>query len=159
MTTAPESKTVFQIAGHRRRASLSLAPLIDVTFILLTFFMLVSQFSQLAPVEIALNAAPDAARQQTDSPLSARLYLHADGSFHLNDDANGRPKLEDAVPALRAFFANQSAQADAPPLVLLHPEADVNLQQMIDALTALQARPDFTVSLVIPATAWQEAAP
>ncbi|MGI9387838.1 MAG: ExbD/TolR family protein, partial [Methyloligellaceae bacterium] len=45
----------FQLSGARQRASLSLAPLIDVTFILLIFFMLVTQFSHVAPLDVELG--------------------------------------------------------------------------------------------------------
>ena len=48
-----ELQTPFDLPRRQKRAVLSLAPLIDVTFILLIFFMLAARFGQEGTIEIS----------------------------------------------------------------------------------------------------------
>jgi len=155
----------FELPGERRRASLSLAALIDVTFILLIFFMLVSQFTRLAPVKIPLGEASAKVEQPQpqEAPgakrLRAVLQLHANGAFMVNGrHYQASIGLPGAIDLLNAYFdklAKPAKSAEAPQaadgkkLVLLDPDPGVNLQQLINALSALKKRPDFTVNIVM----------
>ena len=55
MPSDPPSASPISFPKIDRRAVISLAPLIDITFILLIFFMLVTQFGRLAPVNVELG--------------------------------------------------------------------------------------------------------
>lgn len=70
-------------SAARRRAVISLTPLIDVVFILLIFFMLASSFLNWRSIELAAPAQAASGASQDDA-LTVRL--HADGLM-LNGDA------------------------------------------------------------------------
>jgi biopolymer transport protein ExbD len=151
----------FDLPSPRKRSTLSLAPLIDATFILLIFFMLVSQFGRLAPVDLAVSrasseiAAVAPTLGNTGVSLRAVLQLHADGAFMVNGrHYPAETGLRGAIDLIDGYFSEQTAKlADAasqPRRVMLNPDPGVTLQQLIDALAALKARPEFAVSILTP---------
>ena len=156
MQDAPQ----FALPGRRRRMMLSLAPLIDVTFILLIFFMLVTQYSRLAPIDVTLGEIsqvqlPEQAAAAPESKAQSRLILRPDGSLDLDGEAVANITELPAVLRKRGFQVLQAAtappgQADQNPILLLEPEPDVNLQLLIDALSALDQAPMFAVRIAIP---------
>lgn len=167
MTVDTGEYFALEFGRKKRRAKLSLAPLIDVTFILLIFFMLVSQFTRLAPLDVSIssNSVDPAQREQViaakGEALRAVLKLHAGGGFMVNgkhhDAALG---LQGAVDLIKVYFDEvKSAREESGslnPMVLLDPDPDVTLQQLIDALTILKKSPEFTVNVLaaspVPAT-------
>ena len=162
MPSAPD----FALPGRRRRMALSLAPLIDVTFIMLIFFMLVTQYSRLAPVDVTLGEIsqvqlPQQAAAAPESKAQSRLTLRSDGSLDL--DGRPVPNIAELPAALREKESQvlQAAtapetQADEKPVLLIDPDPDVDLQLLIDTLSALEEAPMFAVQIAIPR---QEAAP
>ncbi len=165
----------------RRRRGLSLAPLIDVTFILLIFFMLVTQFSRFAPVDVALGAiTPDplakAERPGAGPMRKVLLLLRADGAFELDGSAP-RPRTElaralsdlaaragrgegaDAEAAIeREAEDEEKRQSEAGAegggtntIVLLNAQPDVPLQLLLDVLLLLEAEPRLESALLTPA--------
>jgi biopolymer transport protein ExbD len=163
---AMQHASQFALPGRRRRMALSLAPLIDVTFILLIFFMLVTQYTRLAPIDVKLGEIsqvqlPEQAAAAPESKVQSRLTLRSDGSLDL--DGRAVPNIAELPPVLRerGYQALQavvapSEQAQQKPVLLLAPDPDVNLQLLIDALSALDEAPMFAVRIAIPR---QEAAP
>lgn len=155
-----EPSQPFDLESRTRRSALSFAPLIDATFILLIFFMLVSQFGRLVPVELSISretARLQTAQGEPSRIIRAELVLHADGAFMVN----GRhfaavTGLEQVIDLVEKFFAGEELrEVTGQPMrsVVLMPEPDVRLQQLIDVLIALKARPHISVSIVAPAQA------
>ena len=144
----------FGLGKGRRRAALSLAPLIDVTFILLIFFMLVTQFSRLGPVNVTLDRAPDVVDQPTKNDgrgaqEDAVLHVEPDGSLRFRDQAvAGLDVLGAALDAYRRGFVPTDARTQ--PTLLIKPDGEVPLQLLVDVLVTVQMVPDLPLRLIIP---------
>ena len=140
--------------------ALSLAPLIDVTFILLIFFMLVTQYTRLAPVDVTLGEItqvqlPEQETAGAKKQIQTKLTLRADGSLEL--DGEPVPNIARLPEMLRergreVFEASARLPEEARerPVLLVSPEGGVNLQLLIDALTALEEAPIFEARIAIP---------
>lgn len=110
----------FGVPPKRKR--LSLAPMIDVVFLLLVFFMLASQFGHDRAVPLAM-AGGNAA--YSGPP---RLVVVSADEMRLN-----------GIPVETAALINQlswlaSEKSDA---IILQPDASASLQQLMDAVEAL----------------------
>ena len=140
----------FDLPRGRRRALLSLAPLIDVTFILLIFFMLVTQFDRFAPLQLVLGQKRDAPlqppRQQGAGAGTLTLEIGADGSLRFD----GRDAI--TIEALPAILTARTA-GEAEPLIAIDPEPEVPLQQLLDVLKAVQTVPSLKSRIIVPRTA------
>jgi biopolymer transport protein ExbD len=143
----------FDLPRGRRRALLSLAPLIDVTFILLIFFMLVTQFDRFAPLQLVLGQKRDAPlqppRRQGAGAGTLTLEIGADGALRLD----GRNAV--TIEALPAILTARTA-GEAEPLIAIDPEPEVPLQQLLDVLKAVQTVPSLKSRIVVPRTAREE---
>lgn len=150
----------FDLPGERQRATLSLAPLIDVTFILLIFFMLVSQFTRLSPIDVSLSSTSTKINTNTEitantgEQLKAVLQLHVNGAFMINGKHHqAELGLPGAIDILKNYFDEQNKNApttdNEKQLVLLEPDPGVTLQQLIDAMTMLKKTPAFSVNIVM----------
>ena len=107
----------------RRRAYISLTPLIDVVFILLIFFMLASSFLDWRAIELRAPATAGTEGGQTGALL---LRVGADGGL----DLNGRPVAE---PALADRLRRAAAERPDAHL-LIQPADGVAMQRAIDLL-------------------------
>lgn len=148
------SNKAFDLPGRPRRMALSLAPLIDVTFILLIFFMLVTQFTRLAPVNASLGeisqTAPLDSSADGGAASDSRLQLHAGGAMELDGES-----LADVAELIEAAtrkgaVARQASSTNRLPVLRLEPDGDVDLQLLVDALTTLAQVPDFAVRIALP---------
>jgi biopolymer transport protein ExbD len=137
----------FDLPRGRRRALLSLAPLIDVTFILLIFFMLVTQFDRFAPLQLALGQKRDAPlqplRQQGSAAGALTLEIRADGALRLD----GQDAI--TIEALPAILTERMA-GNAEPLIAIDPELQVPLQQLLDVLNVIQKIPSLKSQIIVP---------
>jgi len=153
--TLPQPADILGLPRGRRRALLSLAPLIDVTFILLIFFMLVTQFTRLAPIEVTLGSAPDVIEQpkSAEGAAAARettVLIHADGSLQVQGQPlAGAAALGEALQA-RWRALSRMADGEGEPLILVKPDADVPLQLLIDVLVVVENVPQMPLRLVVP---------
>lgn len=84
---------------RRRRRAIGLAPLIDVVFILLLFFILTTNFTRWREMPIAMPAQAEA----LDPPDVRVLRLAADGVLRYGERTFNR----DDAAALRAFVAEE----------------------------------------------------
>jgi biopolymer transport protein ExbD len=111
----------------RRRTLLSLTPLIDVVFILLVFFMLVSSFVQWRAISVDVPAEGGGAA--SDEPVWV-LTVYPDGNLALN-----------GVATARAQALTQVAEDAASPerTLLLQPRGEVALQTLVGLLEDLSA--------------------
>ncbi len=143
------TKGTFELPGRRRRAVLSLTPLIDVTFILLIFFMLVTQFERFAAIVFTLYARVEFSELRRDGPGAENLLLtiQADGMIRLK----GAAPL--ALNELRESLARQIDGSVSPdteqPVLAVAPEPGVPLQLLIDVLTIVQ-QSNATPRIIVP---------
>ncbi|MFP4684146.1 MAG: ExbD/TolR family protein [Ectothiorhodospira sp.] len=120
----------------RRRALIGLAPLIDVVFILLVFFMLASSFLdwRLLPLHAASGEAPAAAEQ-----TALRVHIAADGGIRLEGRAMEPDGLTRALSARLAEAPERS--------VVVQPEGDVPLQRLVAVLDRVRTAGASRVTL------------
>ena len=146
-----ETKGAFALRGRKRRAVLSLAPLIDVTFILLIFFMLVTQFERFAAIDVTLEPGVDISelRRQGPGTESLLLTIQADGMIRLKETA---PIALNELREALAKRIDRPASTDTDKLVLaVAPEPDVPLQLLIDVLSIVQES-NATPRIIVPGT-------
>ena len=113
----------------RRRAVISLTPLIDVVFILLVFFMLASSFLDWRSITLDTAKAPSSAGTVTDSRL---LTI----SVSATEIRLGGVVL--TVDALVAHIQRRMAE-DPAVAVRIQPIGDTRLQAVINVLDQLKA--------------------
>lgn len=118
---------------RRRRRAISLAPLIDVVFILLLFFILTTNFTRWRELPVALPAQAEA----LDLPEVRVLQLAADGVLRHEQ----RAFAADDATALRAFVA------EAPDAAYVIDATGVRTQRLVDWLDRLQAAGATRLSL------------
>ena len=98
------SQTAFFVRPKRVSAGLDMAPLIDVVFLLLIFFMLTSSFLQ-PSIPLSLPQAAAA-----DEPPPAPVFVSVDsvGAVYINQDAVPRENFRAALGALLAGREDRS---------------------------------------------------
>ncbi|WP_417712704.1 ExbD/TolR family protein [Pseudophaeobacter arcticus] len=106
----------------RAKKRLSLAPMIDVVFLLLVFFMLASQFGHDQAVPLAMAGGSAA---YSGPP---RLVLVTADGLRLN----GIPVETEALVEQMSRLTRERSD-----VILLQPDADASLQQLMDVAGAL----------------------
>lgn len=114
-----------------------LAPLIDVVFILLVFFMLASSFLDWRAFELDVPATAPASDAEQRPIL---IEVAADGGLRVEGEAVAAADLAEAVGALRA-----SGDAERPIVIRAHGDAPV--AATVRAFDRLQAGGIHAVSL------------
>ncbi len=129
---------------------MSMAALIDFTFILLIFFMVVTQFDRFTPVDVTIRKTPVKAlpRPEPQDVKTEVLHLRvkADGFFELDGEDIG-----DIVGFTGVLAHHQPPEKEAAenrPLLLVEPDGDVSVQLLIDTMHALKTLPGFRVRIV-----------
>ena len=144
------ARSTFALEGKRRRSVMSLAPLIDFTFILLIFFMVVTQFDRFAPVDVSVRKTPAQTitpRQLSDTDKKVmRLRIRADGMVELDGEEIGDVLTFPGV--LAHHQPPEKAAAENKPLLLVEPDGEVTVQLLIDVMEALKALPGFVIRIV-----------
>lgn len=121
----------------RRRAPeepdffIDLAPLIDVVFILLIFFMVSTTFNRESELEIQLPEASPGTRGE--EPRKIEISIDAAGHYFLNEKALINDQLETLKRALLKELDPKASEA--PPVVLLA-DAQTPHQAVIRAMDA-----------------------
>lgn len=103
---------------RRKRAdtNLNIAPLIDIVFLLLIFFVLSSHFVSHKGFKVKL---PKAVHAQTQKNEEVTIFISKDGELLLNDK---KIILEDLVEALKAGLRTSKSKT-----VIIKADKDVNL--------------------------------
>lgn len=128
--------TSLSARTDRRRALISLTPLIDVVFILLVFFMLASSFLDWRAIDLSPPV-----KAGGGAPLEGSLLIdiRAD-TLRLAGEAMDLEVLTVRVGGLTA------GKPDRP--VILRPAADVSLQRTVEVLDRLKAAGVTGMSLI-----------
>jgi biopolymer transport protein ExbD len=116
----------------RRRSLISLTPLIDVVFILLVFFMLASNFTQIRAIGVSIP--PEAGRPAAGERV-VLVRVHPDGRLELDGQAVG---LEELATRVR-----QSARSRD---VLVQPVGETRLQALVTVLDRLAGVPGVSLA-------------
>jgi len=126
----------MQLSGSKSKIRVNLTPLIDVVFILLIFFMLVSSFSQWRELPLELSTATSVSNS---NPSISFVVLQRTEVISLNKQAI---TLKELLEILSAKLA-----VDAKHQIMLRAEQGVPLQQLISVLEKLKALAANNVSL------------
>ena len=135
------NRTVELGVGARRRG-LGLTPLIDVVFILVVFFMLVSQLDKIESVAVTVPGT----KSESGNPAPVVL-LRADGGLEFEGATIAWDQLSSVLVVL-------PENSNGPSRVAIAVEADVSLQKTMDLMAALR-RIGFT-SVALASTETRE---
>lgn len=127
----------MEFEGRARiHSHLDIAPLIDIVFLLLVFFMLTSTF--LAPEAIELEL-PESSSAEPVETTPVTVSLDSQGRLALNGESIERERLR---PALEALLKRD---ADAP--VTLKSDARTELQEILEIMDEIRAAGGDSVAL------------
>ncbi|HEX9646423.1 MAG TPA: biopolymer transporter ExbD [Alphaproteobacteria bacterium] len=130
----------MEFATHDRpRPRLSIAPLIDVVFLLLVFFMLASSFIEPAAIDLAMSR-PQAAPQAAAEPLV--VDVRAGGEVRLNGLALALDQLGPEIAA------RPGAAGDRP--VTVRAEAEVPVALLVAVMDRLRGAGFANLRLATP---------
>ncbi len=127
----------MEFEGRARiHSHLDIAPLIDIVFLLLVFFMLTSTFLVPEAIELELPESSSAEPVET-TPVT--VSLDDQGRLALNGEPIERERLR---PALEALLKRD---ADAP--VTLKSDARTELQELLEIMDEIRAAGGDSVAL------------
>ena len=122
-------------------SALSLTPLIDVVFLLLVFFMVVSKFAdEDREMDVILPSASEA-KPLTAAPDELFVNIDRDGGFFVDGKTLNLPELETMLA--------QSAAKDPNRPVIIRADKDVALQATVDVINACNKVGYFSHSVTI----------
>lgn len=115
----------------RRREDLDvpIAPLIDVVFLLLIFFMVTTTFDRISTIQINLPAASNTPQEKTADPVE--LGIDATGRFYLHNQLLINTQLDTLKNALNQALGGQTGR-----LLLINADAQTPHQAVVTALDA-----------------------
>lgn len=113
----------FQSNRKKTLRSLPLTPLIDITFILIIFFMLTTSFMKVESLEMILPSSGGKAADKTDV---VRLYVFQNGDFRLGQRQVNLDELDETLA--RMFDQNKDTK------MMVLTEEGVTMQQLVNAM-------------------------
>lgn len=123
---------------------LDMTPLVDITFLLLTFFMLTT--SMITPQTMEMKIPPQ--EEQVEVPMSKLLTIRVreDGAFFYNMGEDAPQKL--TLDGLRKVVIDQNVALDNKCIVVLKASSQVNYGAAVKVLDMLNAaEPEITEKL------------
>lgn len=108
---------------------LSIAPLIDVVFLLLLFFMLTSSFTEPVAIDLVLPDS-DTAEAQDEAP-PVQVALGSDGELVLDGNPVTLEELEQGV--------RDKLKVDPERFIGLQSDSGASVQQMLDVVDRIRA--------------------
>jgi len=121
----------------RIHSHLDIAPLIDIVFLLLVFFMLTSTF--IVPEAIELELPESSSAQQVSDITPIVVSLDQTGQLALNDE---RVELEQLRAVIEPLIKQN---ADAP--ITLKSDASTRVQQLLQVMDEIRAAGGTDVAL------------
>jgi len=125
----------------RIHSHLDIAPLIDIVFLLLVFFMLTSTFLVPEAIELELPESSSAITQDL-TPIT--VSLNADGALALNDMVIELEQLQTRIEPLI------SENPDSP--ITLKSDANTQVQQLLQVMDKIRAAGGTNVALATLST-------
>ena len=127
---------------ERPRPRMNIAPLIDVVFLMLIFFMLTSTFIDTASIDLSMSRSGPAAGAGAGAGDMLLVDVKRDGELRLNGLTLG---LDDLGPELAA---RAGAKVDTP--VALRAEARVPVQRLVAVMDSIQGVGMSNIRLATP---------
>ncbi len=113
----------------RSEVSIELAPLIDVVFLLLIFFMVSTTFIRQSELSVELPEA-DSQQQQLDDDI-VEVTISADGEYAVN----GRMLVDNSLATLMRALSD-SKNADSRRKLVINADANARHQSVVRAMDA-----------------------
>ena len=132
-------------------AKFAMAPMIDMVFLLLVFFMVSSTFNkQEADISFALPGTAEQS-ESVEIPDEQIIQITENGNVFLNDleyDAPTDPDMPELIKTLILF--RQTADANkVPAMITIAPEDNVKQQRVVDVLNACTAAKIANVTFAV----------
>lgn len=115
----------------REPVDINLAPLIDVVFILLLFFVVTTTFTRETQLKVDLPEAVSGAALETSTSKQLEVLVSIDGAFELNGNPLPTNDLNTLMEALRI-----ESDGDTSLPVMLSADAQAPYQSVITAMDA-----------------------
>jgi len=116
---------------------IDMAPLIDVVFLLLIFFLLTSSFVSRRAVDLNLPGS-DTAVAVAEAPVLVRIF--ADGSIRVGDDRVAEDSLAGIIAMRIARTPDRQVAVEA--------DRDVDVQRLLTVLDAVRSGGGESISLM-----------
>lgn len=129
----------MQLPQARKKNLVNLTPLIDVVFILLIFFMLVSNFDQWNSLELSVGGTDEIEFIAQDTSV---ITIKENSIYLLNKQ---ELTFETIVSNLRSIVNKNSNHP-----ITIQPESGANVQSMVDLLKVLKEFANNNISIIKP---------
>ena len=121
-----------------KRKEINLIPLVNIIFLLLTFFMVAGTIEKVDP--FALNL-PEAAKKGAGKPQRISvIYMHKDGRIAVNDDLVSRKDFQTILNTL--LLENKSKE------LVIKSDAEVKSADLIWVMRSIESVGGSNVSIV-----------
>lgn len=124
--------------GRVGRKEINLIPLVNIIFLLLTFFMVAGTIEKVDP--FALNL-PDASKKGDNKPQRVNIvYMHKDGRIAVNDDLVARKDFSTIINAL--FLENKTRE------LVVKADSEVSSKDLIWIMQSIENAGGSNISIV-----------
>lgn len=123
---------------NQSRKEINLIPLVNVIFLLLTFFMVAGSIDKVDPFPLSL---PDASKKNNAKPPRVSVvYMHKDGRIAVNNDLVDRKDLPTIVNTL--LLENKSRE------IVIKADSEVSSKDLIWVMRVIEKIGDADLSIV-----------
>ena len=115
-----------------------IAPMVDVVFVLLLFFM-ASAGSQIIPKELTINLPSGRGESRPGPPPTPIIIdIFPDGKVQMNNKVYDNPGSKE-LPELRGWLKDTISKFGAEDPVIIRPDAQTRHERIVDVLNAAAA--------------------
>jgi len=147
---------------NKRDLNMDMNPMVDLAFLLLTFFMLATTFSKPQAMELVIPAKPDPMEEEQEMAVkeskTVSIVLH-DGSVIWYRGITDPETADLEYSELEAFFKGVNENTDGV-VVLIKPDPKSHYEELVEVINALNQADvqryaisdlsDFDASLINP---------
>jgi biopolymer transport protein ExbD len=123
--------------------AIDLAPLIDVVFLLLIFFMVSTTFTRQAEITVDLPEASVAPVEHEQKPIE--IVIDAEGRYFVNQKMLVNKQIESLIAVLKRIRSQEGE--NAPDSIIISADANTPHQAVVTAMDAARQIGIFKVSL------------
>ena len=131
------------------KVEIQMAPMVDIVFLLLVFFMATASFiTEESQLKISLPVTAAATSTEDELPDEVIIFVMSDGGIAVNDreydspDSEELPELRDTLSKLASFFTDQN--------VIIQADGNVPHGRVVDVLNACVASGVQNISFYMP---------
>lgn len=134
LTSHPENKSPGKIRSKRMSTRIDMTPMVDLAFLLLTFFILTSTFSNMKVMELSMPEPDPVEVPEISAKNVLNLVLADKNEVYWWEGDEAKPKLtnysKDGVRKILLERSNRNAQL----FVLIKPLDNSKYENMVDVL-------------------------